>query len=408
MRDPRGSGLRRRAPWAGALMWILLLAAACAPAAPPASGSAGAPAGPASRGSAAAPDSASAPATARPPADSAATQPPAVPPGGAPVLPTAPVSLRMGGQATNSYAGVFIALERGYFREVGLDVDVELFGTGVEMRPGIVAGQLPVGGGGLNAGSLNLVAREADVKVVADMESVPAGREGFAALTVRKDLWDRGVIRSPYDIVGREVYGPGGTGSAQYLQLLHWADQHGVDKSRISMTNMGTTDVRTGLANGAIELGFVSEPNLSAGLEAGDFVVLASSGDLYPGQQMLVMLFNTRAIEEAGELVGERFMVAYLRGVRDYLNAFYYDQGTDAVIDALVKHTLVKDRALFRKMRPNWADPNGRVNVSNLVADAQLLTAAGLMREVPNLSNVYAAKYADYAVRYLGEYQPPR
>ena len=187
-----------------------------------------------------------------------------------------------------------------------------------------------------------------------------------------------------------------------------WADQNGIDKSQISMTNMGTTDVRTGLANGGIELGFVSEPNLSAGLEAGDFVVLASSGELYPGQQMLVMLFNVRAIEEAGDLVGERFMIAYLRGVRDYINAFYYDRGTDTVVDALVKHTLVKDRALFRKMRPNWADPDGRVVVSNLDADARLLAQAGLMREVPNLSNIYASKYADYAVRYLGEYRPPR
>jgi NitT/TauT family transport system substrate-binding protein len=371
----------------GALL-VLLLVTACAPAPP-------------SRGSA--------PATIPAPSSPvAAAQPGAAAPADRPPLPTTPATLHVGAQATNSWAGIYIAQERGYFGEVGLNVELEAFGSGVEMRPGIVAGQLPVGGGGLNAGTLNLIGREADVRVVADMESVPPGREGFAALVVRKDLWERGVIRAPRDILGREVFGPGGTGSAQFLQLLHWAEANGYDKSQITMTNMGTTDVRAGLAGGAIEVGFVSEPNLTAGLEAGDFVVLASTADLYPGQEMLVMLYNVHTIEAAGELVGERFMIAYLRGVRDYINAFYYQQGMDTVIDALVKHTLVKDRELYRKMRPNWADPNGRVNVSNLAADARLLVEAGQMREVANLSGVYMPKYADYAVRYLGEYQPPQ
>ena len=43
--------------------------------------------------------------------------------------------------------------------------------------------------------------------------------------------------------------------------------------------------------------------------------------------------------------------------------------------------------AWLRKIRPHWVDPNGRVNMTNVVADANLLLQAGVIPEVPNLSN---------------------
>ncbi|HZR97976.1 MAG TPA: ABC transporter substrate-binding protein [Chloroflexota bacterium] len=379
--------------------WLALAAAALvacsAPAAPtPAQPAASAP-------------TASVPTTSAPAASGPAAAAPAAT-SARPAVPTTPVTLKAGVLAIGSWSGMFIAQERGYFQELGLNVEMEQFPTGTEMRPGIVSGQLAVGGGGLNAGTMNLIGREADLKIVADMESIRADHPSPDALAVRKDLWERGVIRAPKDIEGREIFAPGGAGGGLYLPIMRWAEREGIDKSRITMSNLGTSDIRIALANGGIELGFVSEPNLTAGLDAGEFNVLASTSDMYPGQELLVMVYNMKAIEAAGERAGERFMIGYLRGVRDYINAFYYDRDRDAVIDVLVRNTAVKDRQIYQRMRTNWADPNGRVNTANMSADAAIYVAGGQMPQVPDLSRAYEPRFAEFAVSYLGEYQPPR
>jgi len=224
---------------------------------------------------------------------------------------------------------------------------------------------------------------------------------------VRKDLWDSGAIRTAKDLEGRDVYGPGGPGGGLFLQLMRWADREGLDKSKLAMTNMGTSEIRAALAGGAIDVGFVSEPNLTAGLDAGEFVILADGQDMYPGQQILVLQYNVRAMDAAGPRAGERFMLAYLRGVRDYVNAMVYHQDQESVIDVLVQYTAVKDHEVYRHSRPSWIDPNGRVNVANLPADAAVYVQAGIIPAVPNLDHAYASEYADYAVGYLGEYRPP-
>jgi NitT/TauT family transport system substrate-binding protein len=374
---------------------VAALVACSAPAAP-------APAKPAASAPAPSAPAASAPA---PPASAPAAPAAAAP--ARPALPTTPATIKTGVLAVSSWAGMFIAQERGYFQELGLNVEFEQFPTGTEMRPAIVSGQLAVGGGGLNAGTMNVIGREADLKIVADMESIRADHPSPDALTVRKDLWDRGVIRTPKDVEGREIYAPGGAGGGLFLPVMRWADREGLDKSRITLSNMGTSDIRIALANGGIELGFVSEPNLTAALEANTVEILAPTSDMYPGQELLVMVYNMKAIEAAGERAGERFMIGYLRGLRGYIDAFYHGRDRDAVIDVLVRNTAVKDRDIYQRMRTNWADPNGRVNTSNMSADAAIYVAGGQMQSVPDLSRAYEPRFADFAVSYLGEYQPP-
>src|SRR5205823_5970825 len=74
-----------------------------------------------------------------------------------------------------------------------------------------------------------------------------------------------------------------------------------------------------------------------------------------------------------------RFMVAYLHGVRDYLDAFETGRGQDEVIDILIKSTPIKDRALYATMRSVGLEPNGRVNVEYLRSEADLYVREGLL-----------------------------
>jgi len=113
-------------------------------------------------------------------------------------------------------------------------------------------------------------------------------------------------------------------------------------------------------------------------------------------------------IERLGAAGRRAFMVAYLRGVRDYINAFEYGIDQDAIIRIMVDNTPIKDPAIYRQIKYTWIDPNGVVNRASLESDIELLRDLGIAQTPIDLGPMFEDKYRQFAVQYLGEYQPPR
>src|SRR5262249_60084734 len=94
--------------------------------------------------------SAAAPAAKSPAAPAApAAAPTRAPAAEAPITaPVAePLKVRWGGQRTLTDAAAFVALDRGYFREEGIDLDYVNFGSASEIVPAVGPDQRDGGGG---------------------------------------------------------------------------------------------------------------------------------------------------------------------------------------------------------------------------------------------------------------------
>jgi NitT/TauT family transport system substrate-binding protein len=74
-------------------------------------------------------------------------------------------------------------------------------------------------------------------------------------------------------------------------------------------------------------------------------------------------------------------------------------------VNALVKHTPVKDRALYDRMVMPGLKPNGAVNRESLAADQDYFLSTGDQQQRVDLSQLVDAQFADYAVSVLGRYQ---
>ncbi len=61
-----------------------------------------------------------------------------------------------------------------------------------------------------------------------------------------------------------------------------------------------------------------------------------------------------------------RFMAAYLKGVRDYNDAFIKGDGKDEVIDIMTKHTALKDPELWEKVNVTGLDPDGKMFIDDI------------------------------------------
>ena len=60
-------------------------------------------------------------------------------------------------------------MEEGYFQEAGLDVEVVTFARAGEALPALAQGQLDVAAINVGSAALNVMAREAQIRVVASL-----------------------------------------------------------------------------------------------------------------------------------------------------------------------------------------------------------------------------------------------
>lgn len=243
-----------------------------------------------------------------------------------------PALVRVGVLGVMSDAGLYVAMEKGYFQEEGIRVDVQRFSAGAKMVPALVAGELEVAGGTAAAGLYNAIASGMDFKVVADKGQIRPGHE-FTTLLVRRDLLDAGAFKSVADLKGRKiVHLPGQGVVTQYIlgqTLEHagipWA---GVDRVEIAAPNQAAL-----LANKQADAAVTVEP------------------------------FGARA-ERAG--VGRRYPVS------------------DEVIPMLIKHVRGATADDIKASWPPHLAPDGRPDVANLAAQQEWYLKVGMVeKKVP-------------------------
>jgi ABC-type nitrate/sulfonate/bicarbonate transport system substrate-binding protein len=110
-------------------------------------------------------------------------------------------TVRFGSPQALSDAGVFIGRERGYFRDLGLDVELVPFQSGPNTIPALASGDLETAGGTISVALLNALERGIQIKMVADKGTSRPNFE-FVQVPVRRSLLDSGEVRSVPDLRG--------------------------------------------------------------------------------------------------------------------------------------------------------------------------------------------------------------
>ena len=389
------------------LVTVLLVAlTACAPAPTPAATPAGA--SKATTAPAASPEAARPAVSPSPAAASPAVSPsPAAKAGAAAPAPITLQTVRLGLLSSASDSGLFIAMEKGYFREQGVEIESTPFDSAAQMVAPLAAGQLDVGGGAPGAGLANALSRGLNMKIVADKAtpSLPGGLS-YQALMIRKDLWDSGEVRGPEALKGRKVALPNLGGISPEVLLQRSLQTANMTTRELDIVQLAFPDMVPAFGNQNIDASILIEPFVTAAVERGVAVKWPGSETAYPDQQVAVLLYGQQFIQEKPD-VARRFMVAYIRGVRDYNDAFVKKDAArrQEVIGILTNHTTIKDPALYEKVAMPGLDPNGRVNKEALKADQAYYIEIGKQQAPINIDELVDLSFVEYAVQQLGEYR---
>jgi NitT/TauT family transport system substrate-binding protein len=280
-----------------------------------------------------------------------------------------------------AHAPIFIADQKGYFRDEGLDVKVTNFRSAADMVAPLGAGQIEAGAGSASAGLYNAVARGIKIKIVADKASSPPGY-GATKILVRKDHVESGRYRSLQDLKGMKfaMNAPGVSNTSTLNTLLQSA---GLKYSDVETLDLPLPDHVAALKNKSVDASASVEPGPALAVRNGDAVLVKSA---------------------------RRFMRAYIRAVRFYNGALQNGRldgpNADDVIAILSEATPIKGRDIYKLITPTGMNPDGRVNKASLAHDLAFYTGQGLIKGAVDLDQVVDGSFVEAVLKELGPYRP--
>lgn len=268
-----------------------------------------------------------------------------------------------------SFGVLFVALEKGYFQEQGLNIRMERVKSGAEATAFLSSGQMNVAGSAIAPSAFTAINRGLDLAIVAS-GSISPKVGGANKLIVRKDLYDSGRITKLTDLKGKQVAVSGGAGSGGAFTVAVAMRNTPVKVKEVNFVNIENPDMLNGLKNKSIDACYAGAPFAGQILDSGVGVVLAQ--DITAGQMIIVYMMSGKFIKNKHD-AAVKFMVALLKASRDMQGDKVYNPQNMA---AYVKWTGSKEEDI-RKNPPNIHDPNLKVLKNDLVEAEEIVRGAG-------------------------------
>lgn len=324
------------------------------------------------------------------------------------ISPVSGQEVKVGILAIIPEVGIYVAQEKGFFKEQGLETKLERFRSQADQVPMLSGGHLDVGTGGLTAVLFNAFAREIPLLMVAELVYIPTREDpkpDLSAIVVRQDLIDAGAYKGFSDLKGMPiaVLGPQ---NPSVIYLERTLARGGLKLSDVELVYLPPTDVIPALKAKRVSAAFIMHPFLALGLGEKLIQVIASGKDYYPGHIANILVYSPKFAKN--QEVARRFMVAFLKGQRWYYEAAFKDKNKEELYPILEKHTPLKG-PLLRRLPPVAVNPNGgrepRVWKEIFGQDQDYWARKGFIPKPVDIDKMIDLSFLEYAIKQLGVYK---
>jgi NitT/TauT family transport system substrate-binding protein len=291
------------------------------------------------------------------------------------------------------FAPVFVAYEKGYFAEYGLDVTLEPLPGGSDMVLLTATGDMDMGIGGVGPAYWNATSQDLGIQIIA-----PGHGEGSpvaSPLMISKAACEDGSIASIADLEGRKVAvnSPGAT----ELWLDTALRQGGLTIGDIDLQYLSFPDAVVALESGALDAAIIGEPLATKAEQDGIAVRLLAD---FPVQQYQpTVVFGNQEWMEANPDAATGVVAAYLRASRDLMENFN-DPLHLAIIE---KYTGVPAQLIAASVKPVY-NTDGTISLGSLAELQTFFRDRDLLdydTDIDPISMVNTA-YVDEALALIG------
>ncbi len=310
-------------------------------------------------------------------------------------MPSAGVKLKVVSLPYVSFAPLYIAQEEGYFTEQELQVEFIKMTVAADSLPSLIKGDLDVMGETIFPNFLNAIARGAKVRLVADRGYHASDGCTYNAIMARRALVEEGKLNSISQLKGRRV------GMIQDSAISGYFFEKVLNQANLSLNDVEKVFLPMPLRleafeRGAIDISTATEPWVTRLLQTRHVAIWKPTQKLLPNFQHAILLYGPTLLEKNPE-AGKRFMVAYLKAIRQY------NQGkTSRNLEILAKHTGL-DRGFLREVCWPSIRNDGQIHIESVMDYQTWALKKGFLDKRVSPSQFWNPSFIEYANKVIGE-----
>jgi NitT/TauT family transport system substrate-binding protein len=294
----------------------------------------------------------------------------------------------------SSSAPVFIAQDKGYFRDAGLDVELKFFDAGQPIAVATASGDIDFGITAFTAGLYNL-AGKGTLKVIGGMSREKAGYPliGYFA---SNNAYAAG-LRTPRDLAGKRI-AVTQTGSSFHYSLGLLADKYGLKLGDMKVLPMQSlSNAAAALKGETIDAALLPAPTARKLLDEGGAKLLGWVGDETPWQ--LGAVFASPKTLTHPALV-TKLLAALVRADREYHDVVLavmadgkapINDTTKPLLEIVAKYTNLPLEQVVGNCA--YIDPDGKLDVKNVASQIGWMQEHGFVDKGFSADAIIAKDY---------------
>jgi NitT/TauT family transport system substrate-binding protein len=302
------------------------------------------------------------------------------------------VTLGVGGKPLLYYLPLTIAERKGYFKDEGIEVEINDFGGGAKSLQALIGGSVDVVTGAYEH-TIRMQAKGQDVRAVTELGRFPA-----IVLAVRKEK--AGQIKSPADFKGLKI-GVTAPGSSTALTAQYAMVKAGLKPSDAAIIGVGSgASAVAAMKKGEIDVISHLDPVI-AKLEAdGDVTVLidtrteAGTKALFGGSNPAATLYTKKDFIDANPVTTQRLVNAFVKSLKWLQTAKPED-----VADTVPPEYHLGDKPLYIKAVQNSLESYSR---DGIVSQSGMTSVMDMLKMLdPELKDAKVDLAATFDARFV-------
>ena len=306
---------------------------------------------------------------------------------------------RVGILKLTSSAPIFVGVEKGFFKEFGVEPELVYFQAAAPIATALAAGQLDVAATGLTAATYNIVLGGEKLWIVADK-----GREWpdhrLTAIVVHRDLHEAG-LRTIAGLKGKRI------AVTQLGSTFHYQLGNILEKERMSLKDVTIVPLQAmpaaleALKGRQVDAVVLPQPFPGRAEADGFGRVLAWAGDLFPWQ-IATVFYSKKFAADTPRAV--RFMKGYVKSSRHYYDAVLAGKGGaayDEVVAITARYTGAPPPVITLGFP--YQDRSGRLWVEDIGRQMGWWQRHGFIKSTIPLKEIVDTSFLEAAVKAIGE-----
>src|SRR5579862_2631622 len=294
-------------------------------------------------------------------------------------------------------AATYIAQNKGWYRELGIEVEIGNVDSAASAMSLVAANRLQVVEGGLASNYWNALSQGLPVIMASERGSSPLHH----AIMVRNDL--KGEIKSVADLKGRKIaiVAPGAILAYELGKTLETA---GLTIKDVEITYIPFPQMGLALTNKAVDAAVSIPPFSDVALAQNLAWNLVDPDQVITPTPMAAVAYVINADwAKANPALAHNFFLASARGIREYCQAYHNGPNRKYVVDLLLKNG-VSDRDVIDKYPWPSRDPNGRMDPASVLDIQDWFFKAGFIKQKFPIEQLVDGSYAEAAAQKLGSF----